>query len=130
MTINLTFDEAAELLARAVAEKGADYQYQPDGACKYFEHDATEGYVPSCIIGHVLAYKGVSRLELLNDPTYGDLNAGEGVSQLVNAGILSLDEKAKILLSWAQNEQDYSIAWGEAVKTAHEKVAEGEGESL
>ena len=75
--IELTDEEAVALLQRAVEEKGADYVYEhptytdpetneevEDSTCFYFDPGAG---TPSCIVGHVLAYKGVTMEEIDGD---------------------------------------------------------------
>ena len=114
MTITITAAEARELLTRAVEEKGADYVYprSVDEAlgCAYFEDDGT----PSCIVGHVLAYKGVT-LETLPLPDF-DNNAS--VWALQRSGFLEADDRASEALRRAQGRQDGGGDWGEALSIA------------
>ena len=119
MTTRIEYAEAVELLQRAVAEKGADYVYDPDSAnpgsygCAYFQQDGT----PSCLVGHVIAYKGLTKGLL------GVWN-GSDVDLLVERGFLDLDERAQWLLANAQNLQDNGKSWGEALDGAIEFAEE------
>jgi hypothetical protein len=114
-TLELTYDEAVELLDRAVAEKGADFVYDrgPDGhdECLYLH-----GNEPGCIVGHVLVYKGVD-LELIRE--------------LEGIGVWSLDEylpqlktdgRTRRLLGAAQGKQDSGQTWGDSVAKAKAEV--------
>lgn len=123
MAIHLTFEEASSLLADVVAEKGESYKYADYyGACVYFG-TGVDGYVPACIVGHVLARKGLTFEDLGGDAIYGSMNAGCGVDILLQRGVLTVDHDVTAkLLAWAQEDQDTGIAWGAAVKNARERV--------
>jgi hypothetical protein len=101
LNLKLNYNEALELLNRVVEEKGADHVYQ--GKCVYFH-----GGAPACIIGHVMAYKGITPDDL------------EGNENSMAALMLDLgeDQKTRILLSIVQSKQDGGIPWGEAVADA------------
>jgi hypothetical protein len=107
---SLNYKEAVELLNRAVAEKGEDFVYPANRsdpntpACVYFAEGA-----PSCIIGHVLAYKGVPAEKMEGDP----INAAPVVSLHI-----AQDDSTACLLIDAQINQDAGIPWGEAVALA------------
>lgn len=126
--VDLTLDEAKELLNRAVEERGRTYIYQSpvEGACVYFD---PEGGCPSCLVGHVLAYKGFS----LDDFSPGsNINRWE-VAQLVESGFLLVDDETQTLLTIAQTEQDDGMTWGRAVEEAlatYEEKTEYEDEDL
>jgi hypothetical protein len=110
--IKITFDEAVELLDRAVAEKGEDYIYPGslgNGACWY-----TRDGRPDCIVGHVLFWKGV---------TPEQLERLEGTSAFGLDGWLELDEKTSQLLWKTQQRQDSGVPWGRAVAEAKAEVA-------
>jgi hypothetical protein len=103
----LSYDEALELLYRAIAEKGPDYVYEKTstglGSCAYFIDNQ-----PSCIVGHVLAYKGVKPEDLpgrSNTAQIGALAVGE-------------DSRTNYLLDMAQVYQDRGVPWGQAVENA------------
>lgn len=126
LNFTLSFDEANTLLDQFVTEKGADYVYPGAGfACVYFERDYSDSppltldhtIVPSCIVGHVLAAKGVE---------YSDLER-EGTESNNVAGVLheQADSKTKTLLAWAQEYQDEGVPWGRAVAKAREDVERG-----
>lgn len=105
LDLKLSYDEALELLNKAVEDKGEDYIYLPPGrdGCVYFNKGK-----PSCIVGHVLAAKGVKSTDL--NSAYN----GSGVTTLD----IAEDERASLLLIQAQLTQDGGEPWGEAVKTA------------
>lgn len=120
MPVTIEFDEAIALLKRAVEEKGADYQYlappaSPEkgtnGTCVYF-YDGK----PSCIVGHVLAYKGMTAEEI------GDNNAGSGVYSLSQLGIIEVDEVTREFLVQVQQEQDLGVTWGDSLRAGIEYV--------
>jgi hypothetical protein len=112
--LEISYDEALELLDRAVAERGEDYVY--DGACEYFQCDADNQ--PGCIVGHVLAYKGM-------DPELLDklgLNSTKLAYVADKSEVLKLDIKTKVLLDEVQNRQDTGIPWGKAVSTSRADI--------
>lgn len=115
MGIKITYNDALVLLARAVEEKGADYVYDSgeEVDCVYFKKDESEQWQPSCIVGHVLAYRGVEAdtlvgLDINDDSTYS----------LVQKKIIDVDHKTDVLLGEAQKHQDLGIPWGVAVEKA------------
>lgn len=120
-TVTITADDARTLLTRAVEEKGADYIYpranHPDG-CLYFEGDA-----PSCIVGHVFAYKGMK-------PLPEDYN-GSTVSGLASyERFFSVDGRRTLrALASAQGTQDAGEPWGDALAIALEILDRSEAES-
>lgn len=101
--------EALALLGRAVNEMGEDYVYPvyDEGFCKYFREDGS----PSCIVGFVLDYKGISIEH------YATLNAEE-VNELRAGGVIDLTDKAIAVLEAAQRTQDHSGTWGDALAEA------------
>jgi hypothetical protein len=116
-TVEISLDEAKELLGRAVKERGEDYVYAPPldpetGAnpCVYF---SPADKAPSCMVGYVLSYKGV---------TYEDLAATDStiteVQSLVEEGHLRVDNETLALLTVAQVEQDQGQTWGRALEEA------------
>lgn len=108
--------EALELLDRAVAAKGGDYIYEwiwtPEtgSACLNFH----EGQ-PSCLIGHVLSYLGVTP-----DMVVGRNGHGVWVVSrfLCDQGIVRFSPLAEAALSKAQEAQDNGDPWGRAVTLA------------
>lgn len=104
--VSLDYDTALALLERAVAEKGADYAY-PRSYCVYFEPDGS----PSCIVGHVLAYMGVTRRDVL------DWNRSP-VLTLCSLEVIEADYLTQRLLVLTQMHQDSGTPWGEAVAKA------------
>lgn len=115
--------EARELLQRAVDEKGADYVYVPEdgglGKCQYFHNEGGER-VPGCIIGHVLAYKGVTY-----DTLGGRFLNRMSVTYLASNGtVADLSDTPHSVLSAlraAQDTQDDGATWSEAL-AAFDKV--------
>jgi hypothetical protein len=110
-SLTLGYEETKQLLQRAVEEKGADFIYTTgdEGGCVYFE---TESHKPSCIVGHVLAYKGVTIDDI------GELNFETEVEGLVDQDVLDVDFKTLALLRHAQTRQDQNTAWGTSVSEA------------
>lgn len=110
--IELTLDQALELLDRAVELKGADYVYprpalDSPGAgngCFYLHADG-----PGCIVGHVLHWAGLTNEEL---SSIEGAKAG-GVGRRVPR--LHMDERVGDLLAHVQSEQDTGETWGAAV---------------
>jgi hypothetical protein len=116
--LELSFDEAKSLLHRAVDENGAQTVYhRPADGCVYFNEDTR---CPSCLIGHVLHYKGVP-YEVLD---LAVANRETDVSGLITDGILRLDLATESLLAIAQEHQDNGIPWGRAVALALEEYPE------
>lgn len=113
--IELTFDKATQLVNRAIVKMGADYRNVPDVMkapdCAYFEN-VNGVWLPDCIIGHVLAYLGVHRLDLFQKGR--DFNVGAGVFVLRVEKILVMDDVTFAFLGGVQNAQDNGHTWGEA----------------
>lgn len=114
----LTYKEAVELLDRAVAERGEDYVYPDEERtwvedCRYF----FDGH-PSCIIGHVLAYKGIGA-EQARDCEGTD--AGVVISKFFEP-----ETDVKLLFLRAQGMQDRRYPWGHAVFSAKRSVEDKE----
>lgn len=110
----LTYTEAVALLDRAVAERGEDYVYPEEertamGDCRYF----FDGH-PSCIIGHVLAYKGIGA-EQIKD--YEGKYVGAVISKFFVPAI-----DVALLFTEAQSMQDNGHSWGQAVSEAKRHV--------
>lgn len=125
--VELTFDEALDLLKRAVSEKGEDYVHK--GKCVYFsEYDVPgETAPPRCIVGHVLAYKGLTRadLEFTNDAGLPDtLNSMNGVYELAEFGVIKCDSDTVTLLAAAQGAQDAHKTWGMSLQQALDEINE------
>jgi hypothetical protein len=123
-SVEISLDEAKGLLSRAVEEKGDLYTYeQVDNQCLYFN---PETKAPSCLVGHVLAYKGI---------TFDGLDASEAnnstdVHDLVEAGVIRTNLETEYLLSLAQDQQDSGATWGRALKTALEDYEERTKEAI
>lgn len=117
--VHLTYDTAVELLKLAVMAKGADYKFavaEPENANSYYYFEPETG-APGCIVGHVLAYQGLTMADL------GDANTATGFQSLVRAhSVVTCDTYAKVLLENAQEEQDGGATWGRAVDRSIEYV--------
>lgn len=115
--IELTLDKTKELLAEAVAEKGAEYVYtNPEGQtgsslgtvkCFYVHGDQ-----PGCLVGHVLHKAEASLTDLAG--------LEESAAEDVLSYLYDEDyrEDVAFLLSEAQGHQDNGVPWGEAVRRA------------
>ncbi|MFF9268639.1 hypothetical protein [Streptomyces rochei] len=113
--ITLTLDKAKELLAEAVAEKGEDFVYvnrdgRPVAGLTGADCHYVHGDQPGCIVGHVLHKAGVSLADLSE---YEGQGAEDPALDLAGA-----TDDACRLLSYAQENQDRGIPWGESVRLA------------
>ena len=125
MTITLTFDEAKQLVDRAIEEKGEGYVYEQVDVpaytletCAYFHPETGQ---PSCIVGHVLAYKGVTA----EQAAAGDWNTGvtaRGLKQ--NYDVLDADRSTLMFLDAVQESQDHGDTWGKARADALSELEE------
>jgi hypothetical protein len=120
--VEITLDEAKTLLARAVEERGADYTYQMltiggSALCAYFD---PETKAPSCIVGQVLAYKGVTFEAMVNQ----DKNVYASAGTLIDTKFVKADNETRALLEIVQSEQDAGMPWGRAVEEALETYEE------
>lgn len=106
----LTYDQALADLTEIV-DADPDYCYLDHfEECLYFESGG-----PACIVGRVLARHGVTSSDV------GDLNSERLAPlrrRLENAGVLSMNDDAFVLLRRAQAVQDYGRPWGEALAFA------------
>lgn len=110
----VTKSEVFELLERAVAEKGPLHE---NPVCVLFDR---EDGTPCCIVGHVLSYLGVSRVEGKHVYTFaGSTQAAD----LRERWDLILTEDATEVLQIVQNEADSMRSWGEALETAKEEAS-------
>jgi hypothetical protein len=122
-SLTLTFDQAKALLERAVEEKGKDFRYtQPkdewgNAVCVYFDPDTK---APSCLVGHVLQYAGVTAYELESSLA----NFSTDVDDLYRHDILKADGETLMLLTIAQSEQDMGQTWGDSVDEALSSYAD------
>lgn len=118
MTTKVSFEQAKELIERAIAEKGADHVYvDPHGqvsdgstSCFYFQPDPEGNIVPGCIVGHLFSYLGV-RPEQVAEYTgvHGALKAGAPII---------LSPEARRFLALIQRYQDRGAPWGTAYANA------------
>jgi hypothetical protein len=116
--IEIALDETKALLARAVKERGADYTYKmltiaDQSLCAYFD-PVTKA--PSCIVGQVLAYKGVT----FDDMFAQDKNVYASAGTLIDTKFIKADNETRALLEIVQSEQDAGMPWGLAVEEALE----------
>lgn len=121
-------NETLELLERAVAERGEDFLYPTkhvdDGAwrgngtsnshstaCRYARAD---NRAPACIVGQVLAYRGLLDLERIRE----GVDAREQVVIMERFTPTAID-----ILAEAQGLQDTGATWGEALGGARRSAA-------
>lgn len=108
----LDYHETVELLNRAVAEKGDDY-IDPTShdfiGCAYFNNDGS----PSCIVGHVLAYAGITAADM------GGFN-GYAASFVIRhlQPRLTFTPGAAAVLEAAQRLQDHGTTWRQTADRA------------
>lgn len=101
----LTHEEARALLARAVEEKGADYVYPEfETGCSYLDGEGN----PSCLVGFVLTYAGVSGFEIENCE-------GTQAAEVVGSIFPDTEDRVRAALRAAQQVQDNGGTWAEAV---------------
>lgn len=128
--VTLDFDEAVALTKRAIAEKGEDYVYPKaeSGWCTNFDSYTS---APSCIVGHVLAYKGMTYAQMLGREAAvnDDALPGErvdynnsGVYTLIGDGLVQTDTKTAEFLSELQQSQDSGRSWGVSLRGALAEV--------
>lgn len=119
-----TVEKVLPLFEKAVADRGADFEYPKDNEdwiddndqCLYFLKDGT----PACIIGVVLHELGQGP----DDVTEG---MGADLQPLIE---FEFDDKAKFLAERAQSYQDNGYTWGEAVKLAKRDVERYDDDGL
>lgn len=107
---HLDYGQAVVFLEKAIAEKGADYEYEAPSIdyetntaqCVYFH-----GGQPSCVVGHVLSYMGYE-------------SAREGVCASLALGDLGIEADMETMgfLDVVQDYQDTGYSWGEALRMA------------
>lgn len=119
MSVRIEFNEAIELLNRAVAERGADYVYREDPKAFDAEDEVRcvntfDDGTPGCIVGQVCFYAGLDAEDLAS-------NRFSPVDTLVAEEVLNIDSDVIELLSEAQSRQDGGDTWGKAVQRAIEK---------
>jgi hypothetical protein len=106
---------ALDLLAAAVAHRGADFVYQPGWVDepRYLTCRYANGGAPDCIVGQALAFAdvGVDEVAAMND---------DGVRELYLRGELpvALTLGAVALFHAAQQSQDRGCRWGEVLANA------------
>ena len=106
------------LLRRAAAEKGWSYvdPGSEGNGCYNVKWDDEEGYVPSCIAGHVFYYAGVP-VEFLNMHNGLSTNTAKAINNDDHINVKVTREGA-VLLRAAQMVQDKAKSWGDAVDAA------------
>lgn len=103
----LDLGQAVVFLEKAIAEKGADYVYEPaqnGERCLYFDNGT-----PSCLVGHVLSYMGY-------DST--DVTENEDAETTIQKMGIEFDKETARLLCAVQENQDDGLAWGESLRRA------------
>lgn len=104
--MHFTYQQVKESLRKAVITNGADYVFDEDMSCQYFEQGE-----PACIVGHVFADAGVSEADL------GAYNATD-VDTARSAIGATMEPEASVALTIAQIFQDEGASWGSAVDAA------------
>lgn len=127
--VTLDYSEAFKLAQRAVADKGEDYVYDTYcGHCVNFE----ETGAPSCIVGHILSYKGMTLAALRSfqeQRAEVELNYNtSGIYTLADVGAVKLTRKAYEFLRRLQTKQDIGAPWGIALRLAAERAEQYEGQ--
>lgn len=116
--ISITEAELPALFKRALDEKGTEYVYHARGEdsnpCVYFE-----GEQPSCLLGHVLAYKGLTAADVAS----ANRNSAGIMSLIFTAIVEPENERVTHALRAAQDYQDEKLNWGYAVELALEELA-------
>lgn len=130
----LTYEQAVEILDKAVKERGEDWvfphfdkcdvcqsddweDYEPcswhySGGCRYFSYDGS----PACLVGYVIRETvDTTHLNLQDIEAHHALDA---LQILEDWGVLEVDDRTAEMLYKAQGLQDNGIAWGEAVSDA------------
>lgn len=143
--MTLEINAVSEALERIVAEKGEDYVYPLAGDDCVYAEKTSDGYVPSCIVGHVVAaldaeaFKNAAEYEQVNGESggvsdffqygfyYGDDRNDWGEypeeSEEYQPGIIH-DEVLTSALQIAQTTQDYGFTWGEALENYRAVLAD------
>lgn len=130
----LTLEVAKELVDKAIALRGEDYQYKRGhkSDCMYVHHDEVwddvqENYVPAengsqpgCVVGLALNLHGV-KLEDMETMEGSDANAM--LEHLQDEGILEYEPGAGDYLYYNQVAQDRGETWGFAKQEAEGKLA-------
>lgn len=109
--------EIRKLILKAIDEKGEDYVYPAElreefDTCLYFTPDGA----PACIIGHVLAYKGI-------EATY-DIEGQSAYDVLRSCWPEPLPAAVLIAATQAQQTQDGGGTWADALETFDRTYAE------
>lgn len=121
MNVHIDFDEALTLLDNAVKDRGENYIYKrivPHARCAYFH-----GEEPGCIVGYVLAQKGLTAEDLTGLTRGGYERMTTGVADLFDDGLIEGSQKTLDLLEMAQQKQDDGWAWGFAVRYAKKSLS-------
>lgn len=113
----ITWDQIQSVLDDLVAEKGADYIYEPPvdkddtpEDCQYLHHGE-----PGCLVGHLLVRLG-------EDEDWLASREGECALDVVMHSNLEIEDQTRVatFLNQAQSYQDDRIPWGRAVQMARE----------
>lgn len=131
--IKVDLEKARELIAQAVADKGANYTYKSETrgsdpysgpGCWYVEQDDV---TPSCIVGHVVSYVApeligdIAEWESSEARSHGDTDARSLFERF--EGEILVTEDAQSYLYTAQKYQDYGEPWGAALNRAEASIA-------
>lgn len=115
-TEKLTLDKVLPLAEAVVAEKGADFVYEPPTSDIYDEAKCVYVYngAPSCIVGQILHRLGTP-VEKMAD---WDDGGGYSAHALGDTGLVSMDLDTRSFLESIQHDQDKQVPYGEALTKA------------
>jgi hypothetical protein len=115
MTVHVSMQQARDLAAMAVEERGPDYIYDTNEfGCVYFAAPNE----PSCMVGYILHRLGIDSEELYESCVNNDA----GVVTLVNTDIISCDLGVQEYLTTLQTKQDVGECWANAYLEAENEL--------
>lgn len=123
--INIETSDAIRILDEIVEECGEGYVYYrtADGRCQYLRGDEYGSDVPDCIIGHLLARKGVSIGKISQ---IEDWSVGRALEYFAEAGVVNSSLSTRGFLSDLQRKQDDGLPWSKALTYAKMWLTENE----
>ncbi|AZF95863.1 hypothetical protein SEA_OLICIOUS_76 [Streptomyces phage Olicious] len=134
--LTLDFKKAQELVAEAIAAKGADFVYEKEGSsCKYvhgidrvwdeeeecYIDSGFENAVPGCLVGDALKRGGIP-IEVLGGEYVNDSGSDELLSTLQDKDFVRVSDRAREYLGDLQASQDSGAAWGVADEKARQGI--------
>ena len=109
-----TYNDVKLWAVGAVEMAGSDYVYSSSDGCLYAHGDIVDGYVPGCLIGHMLVSNtGITLEELSEFDGLGQISTSIGVihQQLP----VKFTTRAVEYMSAIQTRQDTGTPWGECI---------------